>query len=135
VSLEEQKAIVEKFWDCFNSDRSQDAVALMAEDAEFIVTGTTPLSGTKSGSRAVQEHFDRFASFLEPGARMDVLNLVGEGGTVVCLSRGRMRGRTGLDYNLSYAFVFEFSDGLIRRVTEYLDTSAVETALFGKTIA
>ena len=65
---------------------------------------------------------------------MDVVRLVGEGDTVLCLSTGTMRGRTGLEYNLQYAFVFEFENGLIQRVTEFLDTSAVETALFGKTI-
>ena len=128
------KTIVEKFWNCFNSGRSEDAVALMAVDAEFTVTGTTPVSGTKSGKTEIQSHFDRFGMLVEAGARMDVLELVGEGDRVVCLSKGTMRGRTGLDYNLRDAFVFEFENSLIQRVTEYLDTSAVETALFGKMI-
>lgn len=78
-------------------------------------------------------HFRRFGALVEPGALMEVEELVAEGETVVCLSRGRMRGaRMGLPYNNRYAFVFRFREGHIAGVTEYLDTALVETALLGK---
>ena len=65
---------------------------------------------------------------------MKIVELVGEGDTVVCLSEGVMRSRTGRQYNNRYSFVFKFDGPKIRSITEYLDTVLVETALFDKNI-
>ena len=77
---------------------------------------------------------ERFGLLIEPGPRMNVVELIGEGDTVVCLSEGVMRSRTGREYNNRYAFVFKFDGRKISSITEYLDTVLVETALFNKEI-
>ena len=65
---------------------------------------------------------------------MSVVELIEEGDTVVCLSEGVMRSRTGREYNNRYAFIFKFDGGKISSITEYLDTALVETALYDKEI-
>ena len=77
---------------------------------------------------------ERFGSLIEPGPRMNVVELIGESDTVVCLSEGVMRSRTGREYNNRYAFVFRFDGPKISSITEYLDTALVETALYNKEI-
>ena len=135
MSTDDMKQRVQEFWDAFNREGSEAALALVSDDIVFTVTGATPVSGTYSGKDAVRGHFNRFAALVEPGARMRVSELMAEGDTVVCLSDGIMQAtRTGREYNNAYAFVFIFKGEEIVSVTEYLDTALVETALFGKSI-
>ena len=134
MGMRVQKEVVTKFWDGLNIGDLESQLALLADDAVFTVTGTTGVSGNHRGVDGVRAHMERFGALIEPGPRMKVVELVGEGDTVVCLSEGVMRSRTGREYNNRYAFVFRFDGLKIRSITEYLDTVLVETALFNKEI-
>lgn len=133
--MDELKRLVNDFWAAFNRGDLEGALALMTDDVVFTVSGTTPFSGRLEGKDRLRAHMTHFGHQLEPGATMQVRELIGEGQVVVCLSDGTMRAKNGRDYNNSYAFVFRFREGRIASVTEYLDTALVETALCGRTIA
>ena len=132
--MEGRKETVRKFWEGMNSEDLDSQLVLLTDDAVFTVTGSTGVSGRHSGVDGVRAHMERFASLIEPGPRMNIVELVGEGDTVVCLSEGAMRSRTGREYNNRYAFVFKFDGRKISSIAEYLDTALVETALFNKEI-
>ena len=132
MSIDDRKDIVRKFWEGMNNGDLDSQLALLAEDVVFAMTGTTAVSGSHRGVDGVRAHLERFGSLIQPGPLMIVVELVGEGDTVVCLSQGVMRSRAGREYNNRYAFVFKFDGRKISSITEYLDTVLVETALFGK---
>lgn len=135
MNMDEMKRKAMQFWEAFNRTDLEGALALLSENVVFTVSGTTPFSGTLEGKEKLRVHMQRFAAQLEPGAKMEARELIGEGNTVVALTEGTMRAKTGRDYNNKYAFVFRFADGEIVRVTEFLDTVLVETALCGKSIS
>lgn len=132
MSIDQNKTTVREFWNDMNRGDLDAQLALCSDEVVFTVSGTTGASGVNDGKPAVRRHLENFASLVEPGARMDVRELIAEGDVVLCLSDGTMQGRTGKDYNNSYAFVFRFRGGMIDGITEYLDTVLVETALFNK---
>lgn len=55
--------------------------------------------------------------------------MMADGDFVVVEANGRNTTRTGKDYSNTYCFVIRLADGLIREVTEYMDTALVERAL------
>ncbi len=132
--MEGHKETVRKFWEGLNNGDLDSQLALLADGAVFTVTGATGVSGIHRGVDGVRAHLERFGSLIQPRPRMNVVELIGEGDTVVCLSEGVMRSRTGREYNNRYAFVFKFQGRKISSITEYLDTALVETALFNKEI-
>ncbi|MCH8062519.1 MAG: nuclear transport factor 2 family protein [Chloroflexi bacterium] len=132
--MESRKENVRKFWEGLDNGDLDSQLALLADDAVFTVTGSTGVSGVHRGVDGVRAHMERFGSLIEPGPRMNVVELIGEADTVVCLSEGVMRSRTGREYNNRYAFVFRFDGPKISSITEYLDTALVETALYNKEI-
>ena len=134
MGMDDQKDIVRKFWEGLNIGALESQLALLADDAVFTVTGDTGVSGNHRGADGVRAHMERFGALIEPGPLMKIVELVGEGDTVVCLTEGVMPSRTGREYNNRYAFVFKFNGQKIRFITEYLDTVLVETALFNKEI-
>ena len=134
MGTDDQKDIVRKFWEGLDNGDLDSQLALLADDAVFTVTGTTGVSGVHRGLEGVRTHMERFGSLIEPGPRMNLVELIGEGDTVVCLSQAVMRSRTGREYNNRYAFVFKFDGPRISSITEYLDTALVEMALYEKVI-
>ena len=135
MDTNENKQVVRDFWSAFNRGEVEKALTLASEDVVFTVTGTTPVSDSHSGKAAVRGHFSNFGGLVDSDAEMIVEELIAEGDVVVCLSRGTMRSaNTGARYDNSYAFVFRFKEDRIARITEYLDTVLVETALFGRSL-
>ena len=48
TSLEDNKALVRRFWEAFSESRFDDALDLLSDDATWMVAGTTSISGTQS---------------------------------------------------------------------------------------
>lgn len=135
MSIQEMKDMVRQFWGGMNNGDLESQLALCSQDVVFTVTGTTAVSGSNVGKDQVRAHLENFGSLIEPNPRMEIRQLIAEVDIIVCLSEGTMQAQTGRPYNNRYAFVFQFKDGKIASITEYLDTVLVETALFGKDIS
>ena len=105
---------------------------LLAEDVQYSVIGTTPVSGTYDGRRAFFEGALRpMAALLSEGSRPLEYDIVAEGSRVVLMWSGKGVMQSGAPYHQSYCWVLDVSDGLIRRIRAYLDTELV-TALFNQ---
>ena len=105
---------------------------LLADDVQYSVIGTTPVSGTYDGRRAFLEGALRpMAARLSEGSRPLEYDIVAEGSRVVLMWSGKGVMQSGAPYHQSYCWVLDVSDGLIRRIRAYLDTELV-TALFNQ---
>jgi len=105
-------------------------VDAMAEDFCWHMIGSTAWSGSYHGKQAVRERLlaplmaqfaDRYTSTAK--------RIVAEGDTVVVECQGRVTTREGKPYHNRYCMVIRMEDGLMKELTEYLDTALVETAL------
>jgi ketosteroid isomerase-like protein len=105
---------------------------LLAEDVDYSVIGTTPVSGTYAGRRAFFEGaLWPMGALLAQGTRPLEYDLIAEGHRVVLLWRGEGVMNNGAPYHQSYCWVMELRDGLITRLRAYLDTELV-SALFAQ---
>jgi ketosteroid isomerase-like protein len=105
-------------------------VDAMADDFCWHMIGSTPWSGSYRGKQAVRERLlaplmaqfaDRYTS--------TATRIVAEGDIVVVECRGRVTTREGKPYHNRYCMVIRMEGGLMKELTEYLDTALVETAL------
>ncbi len=105
---------------------------LLAEDVEYTVIGSTPVSGTYYGRRAFfNEALRPMGALLSVGARPTAFDIIADGGRVVLMWTGEGTMLNGAPYHNSYCWVMEMRDGLVQRMKAYLDTELV-SALFNQ---
>lgn len=105
-------------------------VALMADDFDWILEGSTAWSGTYRGKSAVRAQllgplFAQFAGRYRNRAE----RILCDGDHVVVLCRGDVETRSGKRYDNNYCYVIRMRDGKMIELREYLDTALVEAAL------
>lgn len=105
-------------------------VALMADDFNWILEGSTAWSGTYRGKNAVRSQLlaPLFAQFASP-YRNRSERILCDGDHVVVLCRGDVETHSGRRYDNSYCYVIRMRDGKMIELREYLDTALVEAAL------
>ncbi|HIF10517.1 MAG TPA: nuclear transport factor 2 family protein [Sneathiellales bacterium] len=134
MSADASKQVVSDFYRLLSEGDSKGAVALLSDDIVWVCEGTTPVSGRFSGLKSVLEDFFSVVNdHREEGITFNILEMFGEGDSVVALVEGFMTGKHG-PYNNLYCQIYRVCDGKIYESLEYLDTALVETALFGKKI-
>jgi ketosteroid isomerase-like protein len=103
----------------------------MAEDVRWRWMGVDRWSRAFEGKQAVADTlFGGSTDTLGPSSRLIVHNIHGDGDVVVVEHSGRNALTDGRRYDNNYCWVFQFQDGLIREVREYMDTQLV-TETFG----
>jgi uncharacterized protein len=104
----------------------------LADDVRWTIIGTSVLSRTFSGKQGVIDGLlVPFREALVDGhIHIHVDNLLADGDYVVVQGRGEAMTKRGVAYNNTYCWVYQFEDGKIKALTEYLDTELV-TRAFG----
>jgi|SRR5919204_789660 ketosteroid isomerase-like protein len=101
----------------------------ISHDFELTLPETVPFGGTRHGTDGIRTFARIFRDHLEAGfAEPDDFLDAGER-VVVC---GRFRGRsrqTGAEFEVPFAHVWTFSDGVPSRLHSYFDAAPVVTAL------
>jgi len=134
MSADEAKQVVTDFYRLLSEGDAEGAVALLSDDIVWVCEGTTPVSGRYTGLKSVlEDFFGPVNEHREEGISFNILDMFGEGDSVVALVEGFMTGKYGRYDNL-YCQIYRVRDGKIYESLEYLDTALVETALFGKKI-
>jgi hypothetical protein len=96
----------------------------MADDVTWRWMGTTQWSRTFTGKQAVIDTlFSGQSDDLDPASSVEVLGIHGDGDIVVVEHSGRNQLPDGRRYDNNYCWVFEFREGEIKRVREYMDTN------------
>ena len=115
--------------DAFTAWANGDGTAFfntLADDVRWTVIGTSPVSQTYTSRQAFLEGAAkplnaRLAGPISP----TVVNIIGEGDTVVLQWEGRATTKSGKPYNNSYCWVMRLTGGKVTEGTAYIDTELV----------
>lgn len=132
MGASENKRLIEDLNADLSAGRGEALFKNLADDACWTMMGTTRYSGTFHGKQEIMaELLGPLVSRLDGPMSITADRIIAEGDFVVVQSRGKGSTKSGKTYDNSYCSVYRVVDGLIREITEYLDTEVV-TAAFGR---
>lgn len=124
------KALVEAFFAAMNAGDSGAIVDAYAEDGAVWTSGRTLISGTFSKAQ-IREASGRIFEAFPRGIRFTILAMTAEGERVAVEAESCGEHVSGKLYTNQYHFLFEFRDGFVVRLKEYMDTERVTDILCG----
>lgn len=124
MGIEENKALVERFWKAFSESRLDDALAMLTDDATWWVAGSTDLSGTYTKPQFT-ELVSGVTEAAPNGVQVTPTGMTAEGNRVAMEADSYGALNNGRVYQNKYHFLLECRDGKISAVREYLDTEHV----------
>ena len=131
MSADQNKETIRRNFAELANGNGQPLLDSLADDVNWTIIGTTVLSKTFRGKQGVIEGLlGPFAAALDGHIHIHVDNLLADGDYVIVQGRGEAMTKRGVAYNNTYCWVYRFGGGLIREITEYLDTELV-TKAFG----
>jgi len=125
---DKNKAIVRKFFKALNSGDVDAIVNTYADVGTVQTMGNTLISGQSSKEEiraAVGGIYDVFPS----GLTFTVLDMIGEGEKVAVEAVSEGEHISGQTYANEYHFLFEFKNGELIKLKEYMDTEQVTDVL------
>jgi ketosteroid isomerase-like protein len=122
------KALVEGFFAALSAGETESIVAAYADDGAVWTSGRTLISGTAGKTQIHASCGQIFEAFPE-GLAFTIRGMTAEGEKVAVEAESRGRHVSGAIYNNLYHFLFEFRDGLIVMLKEYMDTEMVTDIL------
>ena len=129
MSTRENVQVVKDFFAALRRGDRPGALALCADDIEWIIPGQDwPLAGTRRGHAGLEAHFQKASetvetSFMEPRefvAQADRVMVVG-------VASGRIKA-TGKPFEDNWIFAITVRDGRLASIREYIDTQALSRA-------
>jgi ketosteroid isomerase-like protein len=114
-----------------SAGNAEPLLAALADNVEWTIIGSTRLSGTYRGKQEVVEGLLKpLAARLVGPIRFTFDRFIADGDDVVMLATAEATAVTGRPYHNTYCIVATFEDGKIRRMTDYVDTELITSALF-----
>ncbi len=128
MGIEENKALVTRFWETFSAGRYDEVLDMLADDATWWVGGSTVLSGTYTKPEFA-ELLGQVTPQAPKGLSVTPRLLTAEGDRVSVEAESHAEISNGKTYQNVYHFMMVIRDGKFTAVREYLDTEHV-TAVF-----
>jgi uncharacterized protein len=130
MTATENKATLKAAFEELSKGNGAPFAALWAPDFTWTIMGNTSWSRTYRGRESVGKDlmrplFTRFATRYTNTAT----RFIAEEDYVVVECRGNVITKSGQPYNNSYCYVCRMENGLLKELTEYLDTELVTKAL------
>jgi ketosteroid isomerase-like protein len=130
MTAAENKATLKAAFEELSKGNGAPFAALWAPDFTWTIMGNTSWSRTYRGRESVGKDlmrplFTRFATRYTNTAT----RFIAEEDYVVVECRGNVITKSGQPYNNSYCYVCRMENGLLKELTEYLDTELVTKAL------
>jgi len=122
------KAIITCFFEALNKGDVDFVVDAYAADGCVQTMGNTLISGVFSREQIAASASGIFDVFPE-GLTFTALGMVGEGDKVAVEATSEGKHISGKTYTNQYHFLFEFRDGKLLRLKEYMDTERVTDVL------
>lgn len=132
--MSDTRALATAFATAIEELKFLDAFNMIAADGTYTVIGTTKASATYHGRAEV---LDKLVPLLSTFAAPPVLtfsHILADKDRAVLLGKGEGIGPTGPYHQPYYAFSIRFAGGEIAEIVEFLDTTMLDTAVFGKKI-
>ena len=123
MNPEHNKATAREFFARFSASDIEGALALMTDDATWLIPGKPEHMSTAGQSKErIRKLFYTMLKQLESGLQLTVKSMVAEGDRVALEAESSGNLKNGRRYRQHYHFMIEFRDGRISAVREYLDT-------------
>lgn len=126
----DNKAIVERFFAAMNTGDVDFIVNAYAEDGCLQTMGETLISGTFDKAQISAAAGSIFEVFPN-GITFTIIDMVAEGDKVAVEASSEGEHASGAIYSNDYHFLFEFREGKLLRLKEYMDTERVTDVLCG----
>ena len=131
MSIEERnKQLVERFIGAMSAGDTASIVDAYAEDGAVWTSGRTLISGTFTKAQ-IREAAGRIFEAFPQGIEFTIHAMTAEGERVAVEAESRGMHVSGKLYNNLYHFLFQFRDGQLVRLKEYMDTELVTEILCG----
>ena len=130
MGIEENKALVQKFYDAGAQGDMDTCFSIIADDITWTNIGSTKVSGTYTGKQELMEKLlGPLFGQLKAGITSDIERLTAEGDIVIAQTEGTAEKHDGTPYNNSYCQVIRIEDGQFVEVKEYFDTELAARVL------
>jgi ketosteroid isomerase-like protein len=127
-NTEFNKAIVTQFFDALNKGDIDYIVGTYAADGCVQTMGDTLISGVFSRDQIAASAGGIFDVF-PAGLTFTLLSMLAEGDKVAVEATSEGQHISGQTYRNDYHFLFEFRDGKLLKLKEYMDTERVTDVL------
>jgi uncharacterized protein len=125
---QDNKDIVTQFFDALNRGDADFIVDTYSADGCVQTMGNTLISGVFSREKIAASVASIFDVFPQ-GLKFTALDMVAEGDKVAVEATSEGKHISGQIYANEYHFLFEFRDGKLLRLKEYMDTERVTDVL------
>lgn len=133
MSTENTRQVVQRFMDNIASLKLLEAFGMFAEDGTWTIIGKTAASRTYHGRKELFEVLLPMLGGFKQPPQVKFSAPIIEGDRAVILGAGRGVGPTGIVYDQPhYAWVTRVRGDELVEIVEFLDTSELEIAAFGK---
>jgi ketosteroid isomerase-like protein len=132
MSVEQNKRLVQEFFDRFSANDIAGALDMMASDVNWWIAGrkdSLPAAGDHNKDQ-IARVFQNMAGELSNCLKMTVISMIAEGDRVSAEVESSGELRNGRVYNQQYHILMTVRDGKICSVREYLDTQHVFSIWF-----
>ncbi|MFQ5858619.1 MAG: nuclear transport factor 2 family protein [Anaerolineae bacterium] len=129
ATTEASRAVVQGAIDALNRGDNATFLNTFADDLEFWMPGSTPVSGRAKGVAQFAELATKVASYLDVMITLTVTNFIACGEWVVTESVGKSVTKKGRDYSNTYCHLWRVRDGKIVKFVEYNDTDLIMRVL------
>jgi ketosteroid isomerase-like protein len=134
VSVQANRQLLETVYTELSKGNPKPFVDSLADDIEWTIIGSTPLSGTYRGKRDVlQGLFGRLRARLADGPTFEFERFIAADDHVVMQAQGYATSVTGAPYNNSYCVVARIVEGKLCEMIDYVDTELITRSLFTPT--
>lgn len=124
MSIEEQNTIIlTKFFGHFFAGRREEAFALMAPGAKWVIPGRSALAGTHDARAFAGQLLDLVDRRMPKGMTFEVKSVTAQGPRVALELEARGEIDNGTVYNNQYHFLCTLNDGLVEEWKEYMCTA------------
>lgn len=127
-TAERNKGLVSRFFDNLNAGDVDAVVSVYTDDATVETMGATLISGEYERAQ-IPQAISRIFTVFPKGLRFTVHDMVAEGEKVAVEAVCSGEHASGQSYDNQYHFLFEFCDGKLRKLREYMDTEQVTDVL------
>ena len=124
------KALVKQFFHALNTGDVERIVDAYADDGCVQTMGNTLISGISNKEQIAAAAGGIFDVFPK-GLRFEIDDMVAEGEKVAVEARSEGEHVSGKIYSNEYHFLFQFRDGKLLQLKEYMDTEQVTDILCG----
>lgn len=126
--IEANKDTVTRFFHALNAGDTRAIVDAYADEGCVETKGTTLISGVFNKEQIAASAGAIFEVFPK-GLSFEITGMVAEGEKVAVEATSRGEHISGQIYGNEYHFLFEFRDGKLLRLKEYMDTEQVTDVL------